>query len=114
MVLKTHLPFRNYPTSGEVINTNCYINIFMDYTQNDNPLPYNQNLQLKPTEHSSCGQAITPSNDLVRTPAILSCATSSEPLPSIVLNGVTIYQTCIDGLMPQTMLNDSIVSYLIE
>ena len=80
--------------------------------ENDNPLPYNQNLQLKPTEHSSCGQAITP--DPVHTPAILSCETSSEPLPSIVLNGVTIYQTCIDGLMPQTMLNDSIVSYLIE
>ena len=29
-VQKTHLPFRNYPTSGEVINTNFYINIFID------------------------------------------------------------------------------------
>lgn len=33
---------------------------------------------------------------------------------SVKVNGVDIYQSCIDGLLPQRMLNDNIVTMLIE
>ena len=33
---------------------------------------------------------------------------------SIKLNGITIYQSCVDGLLPQRMINDNIVSLLME
>jgi hypothetical protein len=33
---------------------------------------------------------------------------------SIKLNGITIYQSCVDGLLPQRMTNDNIVSLLME
>ena len=33
---------------------------------------------------------------------------------SLKVHGVDIYQSCIDGLLPQRMLNDNIVTILIE
>ena len=33
---------------------------------------------------------------------------------SINILGVDIYQECIDGLHPRSMVNDNIVSYLLE
>ena len=33
---------------------------------------------------------------------------------SINILGVDIYQECIDGLLPRSMVNDNIVSYLLE
>jgi hypothetical protein len=38
----------------------------------------------------------------------------NDGIPSIKLNGITIYQSCVDGLLPQTMINDNIVSILME
>lgn len=38
----------------------------------------------------------------------------SDGILSIKLNGITIYQSCVDGLLPQRMINDNIVSYLME
>ena len=33
---------------------------------------------------------------------------------SVNLGGVSIYQTCIDGLLPQQLLNDNIVTILLK
>ena len=38
----------------------------------------------------------------------------NDGIPSIKLNRITIYQSCVDGLLPQTMINDNIVSILME
>ncbi len=38
---------------------------------------------------------------------------TTPPAKSINISGIDIYQECIDGLFPCTMVNDNIVSYLL-
>jgi hypothetical protein len=39
---------------------------------------------------------------------------TAAPIKSINISGIDIYQECIDGLCPGSMVNDNIVSYLFE
>ena len=43
-----------------------------------------------------------------------SMQSTTTPAKSINISGIDIYQECIDGLLPCTMVNDNIVSYLLE
>lgn len=44
----------------------------------------------------------------------MTAHTSPSKNLSIKVHGADIYQSCIDGLLPQRMLNDNIVTMLIE
>jgi hypothetical protein len=43
----------------------------------------------------------------------ITAHTRPDKTLSIKVHGVDIYQSCIDGLLPQQMLNDNIVTMLI-
>ena len=82
-----------------------------------------QSINKTPYEAAPCVSELTPcvpvSTPKLPTgaPKVIHCdddLMGNADLPSIQVNGITIYQSCIDGLLPQRMINDKIVSLLME
>ena len=86
-----------------------------------------QSINKTPYEAAPCVSELTPcvpvsapklATDAPKaTPKVIHCdddLMGNADLPSIQVNGITIYQSCIDGLLPQRMINDNIVSLLME